>query len=180
MANPNETIEEGPEHIKKLRAEAENAKALQRELEAKERQIAFLQAGVDTQSKLGQMLMKTYEGELSPEAIRAEAVEVGLVSDSGTSEVEAVAEVNETQAQFQNARETFVGGDTARFDPPVSSAVDRAFDEWNQGRKNGLSSNDAQDMAFAAFISAAASGDPSARFDDNEWRVKSTAVGHLG
>jgi hypothetical protein len=176
--NPNETIDDSPEHIKKLRAEAESAKVLQKELEAKERQIAFLQAGVDTNSKLGQMLMKTYDGEMSPEAIRIEAAEIGLVQ--GEVQVENVAEVSNDQAQFQNAREHFTGGDTAKFEPPTRSAVDRAFDEWNDSRKSGLSSADAQDLAFASFIASAAQGDPTARFDEGEWRNKSTAFGHLG
>lgn len=180
MANPNETMDDGPEHIKKLRAEAEQAKALQKQLEAKERQIAFLQAGVDTESKLGKMLMATYEGDMDPDAIRAEAAEIGLVKVEGVVAEQNDSAVNESQSQFQNARDAFAGGDTAKFEAPQRSAADAAFDEWNNGRKSGLSSADASDMAFASFIASAAKGDPSARFDESAWRAKSTEYGHLG
>ena len=180
MVNQNENMDDSPEHIKRLRAEAEQAKSLQRELEARERQIAFLKAGVDTESKLGKMLMATYEGEMDPEAIRSEAVEVGLIKTDTTAEGVQTTEVDQSQAQFQKARESFAGGDTARTEPPVRSAVDTAFDEWNEGRKAGLSSADAQDMAFASFIASAAKGDSSARFDETAWRIKSSEFGHLG
>lgn len=177
MATTTDNLDDSPEHIKKLRAEAEQAKVLAKELEQKERQIAFLQAGIDTGSKLGQMMMKTYEGELMPEAIRSEAVELGLVKAEDSEQEQGV---DERQTQFQNARDTFAGGDSARRDPEVKPAADRAFDEWNEGRRMGLSNADAQDNAFAAFIAAAAQGDPTARFDESAWRAKSTAAGHLG
>jgi len=178
VANDSEMTDDSPEHIKKLRAEAEQAKTLQRELERKERQIAFLQAGIDTESKIGQMLMKTYEGELTSDAIRNEAIEIGLIKTE--EEPMSVPEVDETQAQFQQTRESFSGGNSAPHEPPQVSATDRAFDEWNNARKQGLSNADAQDMAFASFIAAAANGDSSAKFNDAQWQNDSQAFGHLG
>lgn len=178
MANDSEMTDDSPEHIKKLRAEAEQSKTLQRELERKERQIAFLQAGIDTESKIGQMLMKTYEGELTSDAIRNEAIEIGLIkTDEDTSTAPVV---DETQVQFQETRESFAGGSSAPHEEPQVSATDRAFNEWNDARKQGLSNADAQDMAFASFIAAAAQGDSSAQFNDAQWRTDSQSFGHLG
>lgn len=174
---PNLESDDAPDHIKKLRAEAEQAKALQKELEAKERQIAFLQAGVDTNSKLGQMLMKTYEGEMSTDAIRAEAIEIGLFAadDSGADEV-----VSEDEVQYQDARNKLAAGATARFEPASVSATDAAFIQYNDARREGLSTADAQDLAFASFISAGARGDTTAQFDEAAWRVRSANYGHIG
>lgn len=169
--------DDAPEHIKKLRAEAEQAKTLQKELEAKERQIAFLQAGVDTSSKLGQMLMKTYDGEMTPEAIKAEAVEIGLVD---ATEQVVIEEVSDEQAQYQQARNNLANGATARFEPDTPSAQDQAFDEYNNARREGLSTADAQDLAFASFISNAANGNPTAQFNEQAWREKSASYGHIG
>lgn len=169
--------DDAPEHIKKLRAEAEQAKTLQKELEAKERQIAFLQAGVDTSTKLGQMLMKTYDGEMTPEAIKAEAADIGLVE---SSEQVVVEEVTEEQTQYQQARNNLASGATARFEPDTLSAQDQAFDEYNNARREGLSTGDAQDLAFASFISNAANGNPTATFDEQAWREKSASYGHIG
>ena len=167
--------DDAPEHIKKLRADAEKGRKLESLLAEKERQIAFLQAGVDTSTKLGAMLMKTYDGELSSEAIKAEASDLGMfgeqeVQDSGPSEREL---------RYQQARDNLSGGsvaDTPDLEP--RSAVDRAFAEWNDSRKSGYSNADATDLAFAAFISSAAQGDPSALFNDSEWRAKAASFGH--
>ena len=79
--------DDAPEHIKKLRSDAEKGRKLESLVAEKDRQIAFLQAGVDTETKLGQMLMKSYEGELTAEAIKAEATEIGMFN-SEPAEVE--------------------------------------------------------------------------------------------
>lgn len=174
MSDQENTLDDSsPEHIKKLRADAAAAKDLEKALAAKEREIAFLQAGVKTDSKLGAMLMKTYDGELTPEAIRAEAVEIGLVGDTGEPVV-AETPIGETELRYQQARESFSAGDTALpSDPPSKPAVDAAFDEWNNARRSGMSNADAQDLAFASFISAAANGDSTATFDERQWRENS-------
>jgi hypothetical protein len=174
MSDMENTLDDSsPEHIKKLRADAAAARDLEKALAAKEREIAFLQAGVKTDSKLGAMLMKTYDGELSAEAIRAEAVEIGLVGDMGEPVV-AETQVGEAEMKYQQARESFSAGDTALpSDPPAKSAVDVAFDEWNDARRGGMSNADAQDLAFASFISAAANGDSTATFDERQWQQNS-------
>jgi hypothetical protein len=58
---------------KKASAEAEEAAAAKREL-------AFVKAGVDTDSPLGKLLLKGYSGELTAEAIKAEAISVGAIA----------------------------------------------------------------------------------------------------
>ena len=161
------TEDEAPDHIKQLRADAEKGRKLESMLADKEREIAFLQAGIKTNTKLGAMLMKTYEGELSPEAIKAEAAELGLVEKQEEPET---VEPDSPEAQMMQARENLSTGRTATTEIPETNAVDAAFGEWNDSRKEGMSSGEAQDMAFASFIAAAARGDSSAQFDEGAWR----------
>lgn len=170
--------DDAPEHIKKLRSDAEKGRKLESLVAEKDRQIAFLQAGVDTSSKLGQMLMKSYEGELTAEAIKAEAEEIGMFNSS-SAEVEVDTAPTPTQVEYQMAREGLSGGNTATTEQPAPrSAVDRAFNEWNESRKSGLSNADATDLAFASFISSAAQGDSTALFNDAEWRNQAANYGH--
>lgn len=85
-----------PQREYQRRIEKENRK-LQDELEAArekatkgseaERELAFLRAGVDTTKGAGKLLLKSYEGELTAEAIKAVAEEYDLVPTSEKAEV---------------------------------------------------------------------------------------------
>ena len=68
--------------IKDLREAAERGKKATQENDALKREMAFLKAGVDTESKAGQLLFKAYDGELDVESIRTEADELGLFKSS--------------------------------------------------------------------------------------------------
>ena len=68
-----------PGNIKDLRDAAERGRKATQELEDVRREMAFLKAGVDTESKTGQLLFKAYDGELETEAIQAEAQELGIL-----------------------------------------------------------------------------------------------------
>ena len=61
-----------PGSIKELRDAADRGKKATQELDAMKREMAFLKAGVDTDTKAGQLLYKAYDGELVTEAIQAE------------------------------------------------------------------------------------------------------------
>ena len=50
-----------------------------------ERELSFRDAGVDPRSKQGQYFIKGYDGELTVEAIQAEAAELGLVGGGASS-----------------------------------------------------------------------------------------------
>jgi len=54
------------------------------ELAQLKRDLSFRDAGVDPSSKQGQYFIRGYEGEMTVDAIRAEAVELGLVGESNT------------------------------------------------------------------------------------------------
>lgn len=82
------------EHQRKLEKELKQAKAEKRDLEAKnaeaqaaKRELALLKAGIDTESGQGKLFAKAYDGELTVEAIKAQAEEYGLIATSQTNEV---------------------------------------------------------------------------------------------
>lgn len=58
--------------IKDLRARADKASELEAENASKEREIAFLKAGIDTDSAIGSLLFKAYEGDLDKETLTIE------------------------------------------------------------------------------------------------------------
>lgn len=55
--------------------------------DAAKRELAFIKAGIDTNNPTAKLLLKTYDGELSVEAIKASGEEYGLIATSQTTEV---------------------------------------------------------------------------------------------
>ena len=58
------------------------------ELAQLRRELSFRDAGVDPNSKQGQYFMRGYDGEMTVDAIRAEAAELGLTGESQTPPVQ--------------------------------------------------------------------------------------------
>lgn len=71
-------LQEALERAQRAEAEAESAK------QAAARDAAFAKAGVPD-SPLGQMFAKSYDGDLTPDAVRKAAIDVGLLSQERTT-----------------------------------------------------------------------------------------------
>lgn len=67
------------EQIDRQAEELKTKNAAIAEGEQAKKELLFLKAGVNTDSKIGQIFLKGYDGELNLEAIRAEAVEAKLI-----------------------------------------------------------------------------------------------------
>ena len=66
--------------LKRLRAEIRDRNSELATARAAQRELAFVKAGIDTSTKLGQLFAKSFEGDLSDiEAIKAEAKELGII-----------------------------------------------------------------------------------------------------
>ena len=66
--------------IKLLRAQLKESRGASKANAAAQRELAFLKAGVDTDTKAGKLLLKAYDGDLSDvEALKAEAAELGAL-----------------------------------------------------------------------------------------------------
>ena len=98
--------------VRELRKQAKDGKQAKREAEsarseadAAKRELALLKSGIDVNSPTGKLFAKSYEGELTAEAIKAEAEQYGLIPTSQTSEVKddlsAIDRVSQASAGSQ-------------------------------------------------------------------------------
>lgn len=69
----------GQDHLKELRRKAKSADKLQQMLDAKDRELAFARAKLDLDDPKLKYFIKGYEGELTPEAIREQAISDGFL-----------------------------------------------------------------------------------------------------
>jgi hypothetical protein len=70
----------GNDHLKELRRKARDADRLQAQLEAQARELAFAKAKLDLDDPKLKYFIKGYEGDLSPEAIREQAIADGFLA----------------------------------------------------------------------------------------------------
>ena len=90
------STESKPNWRRELEARAARADELEAQVQQMQRKEVFRDAGLDPSNKMTEYFMKGYEGELSVEAIKAEAQSAGLsnaISQANTS-------MAEQQAQF--------------------------------------------------------------------------------
>lgn len=143
------------ENIANLRKAADDAKAARAELEAMKRQMAFVKAGVDVDTKLGQMLLKTYDGDLDIEAIKAEATEIGAIKSAVAPEPEGpVVDENETRERQDLASNAGTPSSSEGADPHTT-----ALKNFEEARVSGLTREDAAGSAYFEIIKAAQAGD---------------------
>lgn len=141
------------DNLKDLRRAADEGRAAKAEAAKLQRELAFAKAGVDTDSKLGQMLFKTYEGDLDVEAIKAEAAEIGIGQPAPTPPAEDPAERAQTRERSNLASE--VGTPHSHEANPYTLA-ESAFKE---AKRNGDPTDIAFGAALAHIFEAAQRGD---------------------
>ena len=160
--------------IKSLRKAAEAGKQAQNELAEMKRELLFAKAGIDTGSKIGKLLFKTWDGE-DLDSLKTEASDLGIggVEASRNNEVES-----EEQGQ-QDFRQTFAKGNIGTpSEMPERDPYDEAYDLFHEARKRGTTMDDAGLAAIDRVLVAAASGDRRAIFDPNDWANQARSVGH--
>jgi hypothetical protein len=91
--------------MRELEQQVKAFEAKAKEAEAATRELAFVKAGVDPDSAAAKYFVKGYDGELTPEAIRAAAEEAGLIP-SQKKEVAAEQQAWNRVAQASRAGET--------------------------------------------------------------------------
>ena len=145
------------DNLKDLRRAAEDGKAARAETESFRRELAFMKAGVDTESKLGKLLLKTYEGELTVEAIQVEARDVGaFLPDRGVNgEIADDRERSQSRERMNLSSESGPVGGTAGSAHPNEVARE-AFDA---AMRAGDPRDIAAGAAFAEILKAAHRGD---------------------
>lgn len=133
--------EQDQKGIKDLRRAAEEGKAAKAALEAAQRENAFLRAGVDVSTPVGSMLLKAYDGELTAEAIKAQAEAVGAVAKPAAP----VDVTNPADVALQDARKALTSGDPNVADPnqPQEHPWKVARTAFEDARGKGLGADDA-------------------------------------
>jgi hypothetical protein len=141
--------------IRSLRAAAEAGKTAQTELAQAKRELMFAKAGIDTDTKLGSMLFKTFEGD-DPEALKAEAAEVGYTIP-GSQPRGATAD-DAQQGQFRDNLAT--GRTPDAFKEGTPDPTETALSEFQQDLKRGVPRESAQLAAIDRVLVAGVIKDP--------------------
>ena len=154
--DPEQTQPEN-EDIKLMRERAKLAPQLQREL-------AFAKAGIDYESGQGALLFKVYEGELTKDAILAQAAEykitlgnpepVAQVESTSSSTTASADEIAALQA-IQSATQTSTTGTEADQVHPTT----RMMDAFNAAKKTRDGEDAAWSAGLAQLVAAANRGD---------------------
>ena len=145
-----------------LREAANRAKQHKAEAEAAKRELAFVKAGIDTDSKLGKLLLASYDGELTVDAIKEYTSDLpgftGTTTDGdGDGETLEDGETNSTGERNSLAGDA--QGDIQQNPDPREEARKTA----NQLIQDGGSVEDARATQFAMIVDAAIKGDERVR-----------------
>lgn len=158
--NPDDS-QESEGGIKDLRRKASKADELEKALTGQQREIAFLKAGVDTSSKIGSMLMQTYQGDLEPDVIKAEALEVGAIKTSEEPKPETPA-TPEEQAVLEGQQQLAGSESTV---PPVApedrprDPLKDGYEKFDEQLREGATRGEASAEVTTRIIDAALHGD---------------------
>lgn len=146
------------DNLKELRQAADEGRKAKSEAEQAKRELAFVKAGVDTDTKLGQLLLKTYEGDLTAEAIKAEALEIGAIKTEAPPTTPATPASTDEQAQSRERQ-----GLASEPDVQTDQGADPykvAFTKFEEARAAGDTREMAAGAAFAEILKAAQANDP--------------------
>ena len=125
------STESKPNWRRELEAKAARATELEAQVEQMQRKEVFRDAGLDPSNKMTEYFMKGYEGELSVDAIQAEATSAGLsnvVSQGNTTNLEQQAQFAQ---QVEAERRIAEAGDDAGpvADPQFESLIRQTNNE---------------------------------------------------
>lgn len=152
--------------VRDLRAAASRGEKARAENEGLKREMAFMKAGIDTESKAGKLLLKAYDGDLTDiSALKAEGESLGALVTPPAPAVEAPANA----ATPQDAAALAQRGQVASGAPP-SSTVTQDKDPYvaaKQGFDQRILSGDSTENAGAT-----AFHDVFAAFDSGDTRVQ--------
>lgn len=161
--------------IRALRKAAEAGKKAQDELSQMKRELLFAKAGIDTASKIGGLLFKTWEGD-DVESLKAEAMDLGIV---GGAEPASTAEIPAEEREQQDFRQNLNRGQAAAVtELPEMDPYDEAYQLFHEARKRGTTMDDAGLAAIDRILVAASSGDKRAIFNPNDWASERGQIGH--
>ena len=147
-----------PGSIKELRDAADRGKKATQELDAMNREMAFLKAGVDTDTKAGHLLYKAYDGDLETAAIQAEWSE--LVPGAAAPPPAATVDATDTQVAGQRRD---LAGDSVPPENQTESPYDAGHREFRTMMDEGRPKEDSAARFVHTVLEAAGGADPDQR-----------------
>ena len=147
-----------PGSIKELRDAADRGKKATQELDAMKREMAFLKAGVDTDTKAGQLLYKAYDGDLETEAIQAEWSE--LVPGAAAPPPAETVDAADTQVAEQRRD---LAGDNVPPENQTESPYDAGHREFREMMDAGRPKEDSAATFIPTVLEAAGGADRASR-----------------
>lgn len=142
-----------------LRDAAERGKQAARERDELVRKVAFLEAGIDTKTPIGQMFSKAYDGELTAEAITNAAKEVGVLKAETEEQPPPGPAITENERQQSQERMAISGDSQAPGPDPEPDPRVQGMKEFREAIANGQPREDAAGAWYGKVINAAANGD---------------------
>ena len=142
-------------NLKLLREKADNADKATKEAADLRRELAVLKSGIDADSKFGKLFLKSYDGEATPEAIKAAAEEYGIPM-LGAEPVEVVEETpvdNGTDVRTALSDGVTVGNEPA----PDPNQI--ALENFKAAIASGATEEKAAGIFFNTLAEAASRGD---------------------
>lgn len=161
--NPNEG------NLAHLREQAASAKAAQDDAAAARRELLFARAGIDTESKLGKLLYKTWEGG-DLDALKAEATDLGLFA------APAPAGPSEQDRAQQDFRRGFAGQAAGAVEAETPNPYTAAVTGFHEAVTRGVEEERARMDAFGAIFKAGVNGDKRVYFNEAEYRQQADAT----
>lgn len=129
--DPQETTEPTEERFVKMKREdikkLEEAAKGGTEAAQLKRELLFMKAGIDTDTPLGKMFLKSYDGELALDDLKKSASEIGLLEPE-VAKVELTAEETKATKERQQAA-SGASGDTGTPDVHPTDAAKKKMDE---------------------------------------------------
>ena len=146
-----------PGSIKELRDAADRGKKASQELDSMKREMAFLKAGVDTDTKVGQLLYKAYDGELDTESIQAEWSELSPAAARPSSEPDTTDDARVSQERQDLA------GDSVPPENQTESPYDAGHREFKTMMDAGRPKEDSAARFVHTVLEAAGGANPDPR-----------------
>ena len=144
--------------IKELRDAADRGKEAIAERDQLKREIAFMKAGVDTDSKAGQLLFKAYDGELDTESIKAEWQELAPTPVPVVEPEPAQETVTEADTQVAEQRQA-LAEDNVPVEATTQSPYDKGFQEFKEMYDAGSPKEDSAARFVHTVLEAASQND---------------------
>ena len=155
--------------IRDFRAAKDEAAEARRQADQARRELAFLKAGIDTESGPGKWFAKAYDGDLTVEAIKAAAEADGIGAPTPPEPAPQVQIPEDERAQTRERAALATGAEPPTGEVPSPDPKRQALREFQKERDDGARLEDAGAAYFDHLFAAAYTGDKRAQFDPVEW-----------